>query len=226
MKMVISVYRDFMKPFADMTTISQGSKTPTMPRVARFLLPIVQGLSTSPLEITGQDNGVMRQAKTLMLEKLRQHFPTEQQAMYYACLYLDPLFVTKADDYIDEPLIAVNGKAIIRDRLKELLEEHKQQQQQGRVMLDAQPFSADITQDTPAPGSPTDSIEKALQGTTSLQGVVQEQDTADSIMAEYEMYGSKARDDAKVVVYKTTLRSVKEDAATGLVGDALKEARS
>jgi hypothetical protein len=55
MKTVVQVYRDLLKPFKDITAISQGSRYPTLPAVAKFLLPILCDKIGNHLEILPDD---------------------------------------------------------------------------------------------------------------------------------------------------------------------------
>ncbi len=52
---VLDVYQTLLTPFKDITLRSQASAHPTLPMVARFLLPILLGKPGHVLDVTPED---------------------------------------------------------------------------------------------------------------------------------------------------------------------------
>lgn len=95
MKNVVQVYRDLLKPFKDITAISQGSKFPTLPAVAKFLIPIVCSKVGNHLEILPSDGKLQEDVKRKMAMKFMDYYGEEELALLYAGAYCDPLFNSK-----------------------------------------------------------------------------------------------------------------------------------
>lgn len=74
---VLDIYKKILSPFRDMTLASQGSSYPTLPVVARFLLPILCAKSGHVLAESRSDGPLQAQVKTKMLNKYLDYYGPE-----------------------------------------------------------------------------------------------------------------------------------------------------
>lgn len=225
MERVVNVYAQFLRPFATMTSLAQGSSFPSLPVVARFVLPIVSESQASTIAPKQSDNVMVKNIKDIMKKKLQKHFRREERALMYATLYLDPLFAEKLHDYETDAQVIALGMAIVETRLIELVDQYKAQQEREEQITDAQADDVPITQ-LSGPGSPTTSLDKSLRRKQQARPVVGEDVTCETLKKEYEQFASSFRDEAKIATYDQVSKDIVEDEEEELVGDALHEARS
>lgn len=95
MLQVIDAYLHILEPFKDATIAAQASTHPTLPRAARFLLPLLHDV---PGNLLGQHDGdgpLHVEIKAKMLAKLRSYYGMAECDLLYAAAFLDPLHVPK-----------------------------------------------------------------------------------------------------------------------------------
>lgn len=75
---VIKIYKNLLAPFKDVSIAAQGSSYPTLPLVAKFLLPILNGKHGNTLQKLPEDGRLQEQVKDKMLSKYTNYFGTEE----------------------------------------------------------------------------------------------------------------------------------------------------
>lgn len=95
MKEVIGAYNSILKPFRDASLVAQGATYPTLPYVARFLLPIINECRDNLLSTQPTDGVLQTSVKTKMRNKLLYYYTMEVQPLLYLAALLDPLHATK-----------------------------------------------------------------------------------------------------------------------------------
>jgi hypothetical protein len=118
MKTVVQVYRDLLKPFKDITAVCQGSKHPTLPAVAKFLIPIACSKIGNHLEVTPDDGKLQEDVKHKMLNKFLDYYGDEELGLLYAGAYCDPLINSKLKQLGASQEVIDEGMKLIKSRLQ------------------------------------------------------------------------------------------------------------
>lgn len=71
---VLDVYKRLLTPFKYMTIDAQAASHPTLPLVARFLLPILNDKPGNVLQVTPSDGDLQRQVKNAMRKKYAYYY--------------------------------------------------------------------------------------------------------------------------------------------------------
>lgn len=95
---VLDIYKTILEPFKVITVQSQLSHAPSLPVVARFLLPILNNKEGHVLQVTEEDGTLQREVKGRMFDKYKYYYKVPQQGLLYAGAYLDPLNFSKLGD--------------------------------------------------------------------------------------------------------------------------------
>lgn len=120
---VLDVYKKLLTPFKDITLRAQASKHPTLPIVARFLLPILNNKAGNVLAPNTDDGRLQMDVKRAMKQKYEYYYKEEQQDLLYASCFLDPLFAARIDE-LQYPVERVEAALdLIRSRVNHYLQE-------------------------------------------------------------------------------------------------------
>lgn len=95
MDAVLDAYLSILAPFKKATVLAQASTHPTLPYIARFLLPILHKVPGNLLEHVPEDGELQRQVKQKMFAKLQSYYGMEECDLLYAATFMDPLHLPK-----------------------------------------------------------------------------------------------------------------------------------